>query len=521
MGLIQTHNPARILFCLTMILLLASNQAYSQKKRRIDILGSDALMYAQSMGKNVKKLVGNVRLKHEDVFMTCDSAYLYDNDRVVEAFGSIHVQQGDTLHLYGDRLRYMGETKKAEVRQNVRLVDNETTVHTDYLDFDIQNNYGHYFHGGVVTNENATLSSREGYYYSKPELFYYKDSVKIVHPDYTITCDSLHYQSRQQIAYFRSPTHILGKDYEVFCRKGWYNMKTEVARFIDNARVVNGARTIRGDSIYYDRGKGYGKILLNAEIHDTTERIILRGNYAEYSEKPEWTVVTDNALFIQYTRGDSLFLHADTLRSVTDTVMNYRILRAFYHVKFFKDDMQGVCDSLSYSFADSVIYLYYSPVLWTDNNQLTSDSMRIFTRLRRVDRLEMYHSSFIISMEDSLRYNQIKGKNMTGFFKEGKLYRINVNGNGETIYYAKDQEEIVGVNKAESSNIVIFIKNSKVDKIRLINQPAGILHPPAELPPAELKLKGFVWYEEQRPKSKYDIFRTTAAMKKADENEVR
>ena len=507
MGGIPHTGFLRSCIPMLLLLLLVGQKATPQKKTRIDILYADELLFDKKMGESIKKLIGNVQLQHDEVIMACDSAYLYDNDRVVQAYGMIHMQQGDTLHLYGESVRYDANIKKAEVRKNVRLIDGESVVETQFLDFDVQNNLGYYFNGGEIRNGENILKSERGYYYTQPEIFFYREKVSIVNPDYTITCDSLDYHTKTEVSYFRSPTEIVGEDYYVFCRDGWYNMETDVARFITDAVVVNGSRTVRGDTIFYDRGRGYGNIISHAEIHDTTEMIILRGNHAEYYENPEWTMITDSALFIQYSDGDSLYLHADTLRSVTDTVSGYRMIRAYYGVRFFKDDLQGICDSMFYSFADSIIYLYRSPVIWSEENQLTADSMRIYTIRRKIDRLEMYRSSFIISQEDPGKYNQIRGKNMTGFFREGRLYRIDVFGNGQTIYFVRDGEEIVGVNRVESSDIRIFVKDNKIERIRLLTMPDGILNPPGETPPEELKLKGFAWYDDIRPRDKNDVHR--------------
>ncbi|UCG26658.1 MAG: organic solvent tolerance protein OstA, partial [Bacteroidales bacterium] len=251
----------------------------------------------------------------------------------------------------------------------------------------------------------------------------------------------------------------------------------------------------------------FGKAFHNVEVHDSSQNAILKGNYATYHQNPESAMITDSALFIQYSEGDSLFVHADTLSSETDSTGSYKIMRAYYRVKLFKEDLQGKCDSLSYSYSDSVIQLHKNPVLWSDENQLTADTIKIHTRARHVDYIEMQKSAYIISQEDSMRFNQIKGKDMIGYFRNDQLYRINVTGNGQTIYYVKENDEIIGVNKAESSNIIIYLKDKEIQSISLISNPDGILNPPDEIPLTELRLKDFVWHDMNRPKTKRDIFR--------------
>lgn len=487
-------------------LLLTVGTLQAQEKTRIDILYSETLQFDRRMGENFKRLVGNVRLRHEEVIMFCDSAHLYDRDNEVRAFGNIRVNQGDTLQLYGDQLTYRGDTRVAKVRNNVVLRDRKSELKTDHLDFNMNTNIGYYFNGGRMENKENVLTSKRGYYYANDEIFYYSDSVVMVNPDYTIHCDTLKYDSRYATAYFMSPTIIRGEDLDIYCENGWYNLDLELSQFNQNAFISTSEQIIRGDSLFYDRGNGFGKAIGNIEINDTTENIILRGHYAEYFEEPESSLVTDSALFIQFSETDTLYLHADTLTSATDSLQN-RLLRAFHNVRMYRSDFQAVCDSLAYSFSDSVIRMYHKPIIWSDENQLTAEYIQIMTRDRKLDRMELNRSSFIISQEDSVRFNQIKGKDMTGFFREGQLYLIRVTGNGESIYYARDEAGIIGVNKAVCSNIEIRVEKGKVRKIRFLNSPEGTFTPPFQVRPEEMILKGFQWAEKLRPVDKNDLFR--------------
>ena len=487
-------------------LLLVVGPLQAQEKTRIDILYSETLQFDRRMGENFKRLVGNVRLRHEEAIMFCDSAHLYDRDNEVRAFGNIHVNQGDTLQLYGDKLTYRGDSRVAQVRDNVVLRDRESVLKTDHLDFNLETSIGYYFNGGRLENEENVLTSKQGYYYANDEIFYYRDSVVMVNPDYTIHCDTLKYDTRYATAYFLSPTIIRGDDLYIYCENGWYNLELELSQFNQNAFISTSEQTIRGDSLFYDRGNGFGKAIGNIEINDTTENIILSGHYAEYFEEPESSLVTDSALFIQFSETDTLYLHADTLTSETDSLEN-RLLRAFYNIRMYRTDFQAVCDSLAYSFSDSVIRMYHQPIIWSDENQLTGDSIQIKTRNRKLDRMELFRSSFIISQEDSIRFNQIKGKDMTGFFREGQLYLIRVTGNGESIYYARDETGMIGVNKAVCSNIEIWVEEGKVRKIRFLNSPEGTFTPPFRVRPEEMILKGFRWAGKLRPVDRNDLFR--------------
>lgn len=490
------------------LLILPLTPGIAQKgKTEIRIIHSNTLEYDEKLGPDLKRLIGEVELQHEDVFMYCDSAYLYNKQNLVEAYSNVYLRQGDTLHLYGDFLRYKADIKLAIIRNNVTLIDNDTELNTEFLDYDLNKNLGYYFNGGIIYSGENILSSIQGVYYTKRKEFHFKDSVVIVNPDYIILADTMKYNTVTEISYFLGPTEIKGDTSYLYCEDGWYNTKTDITKLKKNALVKSKNMTIKGDSIYYEKINGYGIAYGNVVLTDTLENIIIKGNWIEYFEQPEKFTVTDSAVFIQITGADSLFIHADTLISVKDSTGTYRTVSAYYHSKLYKDDFQGKSDSMIYSFRDSVIRLYNDPVLWSDKNQLTADSIAIFTKNGYADYLEMYNNAFIITQEDSIRFNQIKGKNMIAFFRESNLYKIDVTGNGETIYYILDEGEIMGVNKVLCSDIIIYLENGEINKISFLDKPDGIMTPPDDEDPENLKLDGFNWLELSRPLNKWDIFK--------------
>jgi hypothetical protein len=271
---------------------------------------------------------------------------------------------------------------------------------------------------------------------------------------------------------------------------------------IDNRKQI-----VHGDSLFYNDSTGFGESFRNVVIEDTVNKIAIEGNYARYLKLPEKFMVTDKAVFIQISDQDSLFLHGDTISSktVTDTTGKaFRLMKAYYGCRVFSKDLQAKCDSLSYSFQDSVIRLYRIPVIWSGEDQLTSDSMAVFTKNRQTDRLELYNNAFIASKVDSLRFNQIKGRSLTGHFKDNKLYKINIKGNGEVLYYLLDGELVAGVDQSKCANMDIIVDNGKVTDIFEYENPEGFIDPPLPLSP--IRLEGYNWFDDLRPKKKNDIF---------------
>jgi hypothetical protein len=276
-----------------------------------------------------------------------------------------------------------------------------------------------------------------------------------------------------------------------------------------NAKVINDKRILTGDSIYFDRQNDVGKGYRNVKITDTTNNIILHGNYGEVWNKKGFGFLTQKALAIMVEKKkDSLFLHADTLRATFDTAHNTKQLFAFHKVKFFRDSLQGMCDSMVFITRDSVLNLYHSPVIWSGKNQLTADTIKIFTANKELSRFEMYSTSFIISRDSLDNFNQVKGRTMTGFFKKNQLTRINVDGSAESLYYVRqDDKALIGVNKAVSSNLIIYMDEAgKVRKITWVKKPVSVLYPLRDLPVEEKRLRDFKWIEVGRPLKKEDVF---------------
>ena len=494
-------------FCLAMLIFWQGDIVLAQKTQTIIIENADITEIDNSVGSKFSRLLGNVQFRHDDVYMSCDSAHFYPDENMLDAFSKVHIWRGDTLDLYGDFLRYKGDLKIAEVRRNVVLDDNETHLTTQNIDYDMTNDFGYYFGGGKIVNGENTLDSELGYYYSREKLFFFKDSVVVVNPDYKMYSDTLKYNTVSKIAFFLGPTDIISDENFIYCENGWYDTNRDISQFNKNAFLQNKENILKGDSIYYDRKIGLGKAFKNVELIDTVQNMVLTGNYVLYEEATDYAMMTDSALMIQIDNGDSLFVHADSLQTVSDTIPEKKLIKAYRHVKIFRKDLQGKCDSLVYAKADSTFKFYGEPVLWSEENQITAEFISIETTKKGLNKINMKNAAFIISMEDSVKFNQIKGRDMQGWFKDNQLSVIDVNGNGQTIYYAKDGGELQGVNKAESANLRIYLVNKKIERINFITKPDATYYPLSIFPPSSSKLEDFKWFGEYRPLNKLDVFR--------------
>lgn len=481
--------------------------SYGQKGKKIDLVSANSLEFDRSKGEDVKQLIGDVVLKHEETFLYCDSAYLYTESNKLKAFGDVHISSS-SVNIYSEVLTYDGNTKLAQMHKDVKLNDGTMTLKTEHLNYNTKSKIGNYSTGGKITDRENKLTSIIGYYYADTKQFFFKDSVVLVNPQYTMKSDTLMYNTGTEVSFFYGPTTIVSKDNFIYCENGWYDTKNDIAQFNKHAYFKNNEQKLNGDSLYYNRTLGFGKAFNNITVTDSIRDIILKGNYAEYYEKDGKTMMTDKAMLIQDIDGDSLFLHADTLTAFFDSTRTGKFMYAYNNARFYKSDLQGVADSMFYSFKDSVISMYQVPILWTEDNQLSADTIFIMMKNKQIDRMELYSSAFIISQDDSARFNQVKGKLCTGYFVDNELKKITVNGNGETLYFVRDdQQKLIGINKAESDNLIIHVEEREINTITFNSNPEATLYPEKDLSPSDIILKGFQWSESIRPSDKEDVFR--------------
>jgi len=501
-------------FIVFTFLLLALTSVIAQdkapKKRKVEITGNK-LVHNKNMSEAVRLILGDVKITHGNVVMFCDSAYFYNDSNRVEAYDNIHIIQNDSIHLYGDYLEYEGNTRFVKVRKNVRLTKGNVVLTTQNLDYDRNNDLAYYFDGGEIVDSGNTLTSKIGYFYANTNEAFFKDSVVAKNNKYTIFSDTLKYNTVTKTTSILGPTFVVSDDNIIYCEDGYYDTENDISVLRKNSYVEGKTSTIKGDTIYYDRKKRFGEVFGHMQLIDTVNRIVIKGGYGYYNEITKRAFATKKPTLLQAYQGDTLYLHADTLRidPVRDTVRNEesKLIRAFHHVKFFRFDFQGRCDSMIYDFRDSVNIFYHDPVLWAMGNQMTAQFIKLYTKNNVVYKAELENGAFIVAPEDSLYYNQLKGKRMTGYIKDNMLYRIDVEGNAQTIYYPKDKEIIIGANKAESSNMTIYLDEGHIKDILMRNSPKGNLKPPIFLSEEDAKLTGFRWLEDYRPKSISDIYR--------------
>lgn len=443
---------------------------YDQKNAKIIYLeNADLVSFDQLAKPDVQTLIGKVKFRHDDATLTCDSAYFYQNTNSLDAFSNVTIVQGDTLFVYGDKLYYDGNTKFARLRGRARLLNSNTVLTTDSLNYDRTSQLAYYFTGGKIVDKENTLTSVWGQYSTATEDALFRSEVKLVNEKFVMNSDTLKYNSKTHIANLVGDTHILYEDEtDIYTNKGWYNTNSERSMLLNRSFIVNKeGKSITGDTIFYDKTIKYGEIFGKAILNDTVQKTTLYGNYVYYNEETELGIATDSALLVDWSDEKNLYIHADTLQTIKDSI--YTEAKAWRNVRFYREDIQGVSDSLIFSSRDSIIHLFNEPVLWQEKQQYSSNIIRVLTRNQEVEQVQLQQSAMSVELVDSLFFNQLSGKDIIAYVDSGELRRVEVNGNAETIYFVRDDADttLVGANRTESSFVKMHFLNKKIDRIIL------------------------------------------------------
>lgn len=480
----------------------------SAQESKIKILHSNQTYADQELYPDALILNGEVRVKHEGAIMTCKKALYYKVQNRLYAYGDVYVNQGDTIKQYSNHLQYDGDSKKALSWGQVRVKDKDMTLTTDTLRFDRSTQVLSYHCFGKIVTDKNILTSQVGKYFAKDKKLTAKQNVKLVNPDMTLKTGHLDYNTNSGRSYLYGPSTIKNEDSDLYTERGIYNTKLSLGYLLSNSVIYHQNNEIRGDSLYYNQSDDFASGSGNIVITDTVNKIVVKGDYGEIYRKIDSMIVTKRPLAISIVEKDSMYIHGDTI-SITGSE-NKKLMRVYHHVKFFKSDLSGKCDSLVTRQAEGITELFNNPVLWSDKNQITGDSIRLISdkNTQKLDSLKILKNAFIVNQDSIEGYNQINGRNMFGKFKDQRLSTLLVKGNGAVVNYARseDTKDLTAIMKMECSNIIFSLENNNIKTIRFLKQPAGKTYPPSEFPEDQALLKGFIWRGNERPLTKEDIF---------------
>lgn len=501
--------------------------------QRVDILPPTGKLTFQTLNDSTRLtiIVGNVKLRQGNTLFYCDSCVMNNNTKTFEAWGKqVHINDSDTANIYSNHLLYYTQRKLAFLDGNVKLTDGNGVLTTPDLEYDMETNIGIYKNGGKVVNGKSVLTSKEGWYYADLKDIYFKKDVKLKDPAYDIVADSLLYNTETKTTRFIAQTVITDTAGRIIeTREGFFNQETKQAEFgrrptiRDKNVTVRGDRVVQTDSIMTAEG--------NAIVVDTAQGTTIIGGIISRNTNSDAIIATRKPLAILKQDNDSTFISADTLFSarltdrfgidsvVVDTVTGVktaaidpkdstnRYFEAYGNVRIFNDSLQAAGDSMFYSFRDSVFRLYKDPVVWAQESQVTGDTIYLYTKNKKADKVEAFENGFMVNRLDNEIYNQIKSTRIDGWFVDGNIDSVRAKGFAECIYYIQDDDSAyTGINESRSDIIDFYFANKELERVVFRSSVSGTIWPMKQKSPSEMKLPNFRWLEARRPKSKFEMY---------------
>ncbi|MBQ9555822.1 MAG: hypothetical protein IJV05_06330 [Muribaculaceae bacterium] len=499
-------------------------KANRNQTNKVFLENADYLSANEAISTDYQVLKGNVRFRRGDMYMFCDSAYFYAETSSLDAFGNVRMTQGDTLWVYSDVLHYYGDQGVAELRSNVRLENRSTTLVTDALDYEINSNVGYYFDGGtIVDNRNNTeLSSQYGRYELDTKQAEFSRDVHLINDRYEMFTDLLDYNTQSHIAHITSETLIVSDSNTINTTNGWYNTSADDATLYQRALIsAKDGKTLQGDTVYYNRKRNYGEARGNVVITDPSNKVILDGNYGYHDDNAHYSYVTGRARAREFSQKDTIYLHADTLCTLINNVVtdslndSVRVLRAFNQVRFYRSDVQGICDSLQLSEADTIINMYRHAVVWNLERQIFGDEINVHLNDSAADWATLPTGGFMAEHLGEIYYDQLSGKKMKAWFEDKELRRLDVDGNVQVIMFPQEKDSTYNkMVNAESSYLRLNLKaKQEVDRITMWPEVSGKVTPLYLARKSDLYLPQFKWYDQLRPMSPDDIYDVSEELK--------
>lgn len=470
---------------------------------------SDFLVYDLKTKKAV--LNDNVHLKDEKSDVYADSLEYFVNTKMAYLYEDVRIED-DKVKARADKVEYSVNTRESVLIGQTELNDGTMNLAADRMEYDMNSEEGTYSGNGKLVNKETTLTSQKGKYFGKKDQVIFEQEVHLISPNYDIQTSQLDYNIQTEVAKFDQETTIKQEDGTIQTDSGAYDAKQDQLQLFSRSTIVNEGNEITADDFFYDKKTGIGNAKGNVLWVDTVRNLTINSDFADFYDEDEKVLAYDNVLLSNVIEEDTLYITADTLTmfkqittiEATDSTVavsdTSQILYAYHHVKMLKSDLQGVCDSLTYSLRDSVFRMYYDPVLWVDEFQLSADTIRMTTIDNKPHTIDLLKNAFIGNILQDGVYNQIAGRNIYGFFKDSNLDLLKVEGNAESIYFGQDAEEaFLGVNRATSSKIWIYFMEKEIDRIKFIGQSNATFTPIQDVNLSDFLLSGFKWHGEKRP----------------------
>ncbi|MBB6325915.1 lipopolysaccharide export system protein LptA [Algoriphagus iocasae] len=449
-----------------------------------------------------QRLIGDVMMEHQSSLIYCDSAHFFRETNQARLFGNVRiVDQEDPIKTTSRYAEYDGNTKLAKLRNNVVFTNEETTLYTEYLDYDRQSNIAFYYNDGRVVDSTNVLTSKRGRYEVNLERITFQEDVVLVNPDYTMKTNDLVYMTIPKTAETKGLTNLISKEGNTLdAEKGsFYDTQNKQFRFFEGVVETETSR-VKAIELFYDENLAYYEGKDDVRVLNKEREVEIFGDVGKYWEDRKYSLVYGNALVRRYFEQDTLYMTSDSLISQDNKQDSAKFLLAFRSVNLVKSDLSGKADSLVYNYNDSSIQLFKDPVMWNQKSQISSDSMTFYIENENLDRVFLKDNAFIITQDTILNFNQMKGRKMMGYFDAGQINQMDIDGNGESLYFVLEADTMSqGINLTKSATIKLRFKDGAIQKVNYGVKPDGRFIPFQSLNEDNSRLSGFNWRFEERP----------------------
>lgn len=495
-----------------LLFFIFSCSVWGQKDNTIKLVHADFTVSDQNEIPNAIIYTGNVSVIQNNIKINCNKAYHFTKENYIKAFGSVQMNQNDSLFLNSEYAEYNGDAELAFATGNVNMRSPDSSIKTDTIYFNKKSQVAYYNSYGTILNKNNTLKSKSGKYLINQKKYQFTSQVVVTNPQSVIKTNHLDYYENSGHAYVYGASTITNKNDYIYTENGFYDTQNNTAKLKNNSYIIYKTKRIEGDEIFYDRDKNYSILKNNIKVTDTLNKFVAKGHYAEVFQNPKTRndsiILTKKALLISEVEKDSFYLHGKQIR-IIGTPENRKI-RAFNNVRFFKSDMSGKCDSIHSSNKTKLTQLIGRPVLWNNGSQLTGDVIHLIgnNKTNQMDSLKIINNSFIIQ-KDTLGtgFNQTKGVNLFGRLEDKKLKEVDIIKNTESIYFSyNDDKELIGIDKSICSRINMILEENQIEQITRFDNAEGITYIPENFPENARKLRGFIWRGDEKINSLEDIF---------------
>ena len=440
-------------------LLLFSIFCFSQNE--FQIIQSKTLEKRTINNEKFEILSGDIITKHKQHILYCDTMLISQKNNFIKAWGNDKVLIKDTsdLIIESEKVFFFKNDSIINFKNDVLLIKGEQKIQTNNLTYNSKEKIAYYKDGGRVEYEKIIINSKNCKYEIDKESAHFSENVDLISEEYSILSEEINLNKEKKIIKFNSRTEIIKDSINIKGDAGFYHEKKEHLELFGNVIVEK-----------------------SNKIHVFSEKLIDKNNISEFTIEPKMIIESEKGDFT--ISGQEIYINdIDSLLSVINNVYMYN------------DSIQGKSAQCFYNLKNKEISLIQKPVLWINKQQITGDTIFLYTKNESIDSIYIPNNPFISSKKENDYYNQIKGKTLSGKFSDNNIEYIDITGNSTLKYFNEKEREIDGVNDIISNHMKIYFQNSDIEKIQFKGNPDAHYTPIQLIEETKMLLDGFLIIE--------------------------